>query len=190
MISKNKGYGFIGFFLLIITLTSLACNLPMAIRGYDNIEVSEEAAFSFEGNMQDTVEELKETGQLELTISESELTSYIQTKLNQDPNSVVRNTQIYLRDGKIQLTGDVKQGNLTLPMKASLNVQADGSGGIDYEVDSASVGPLKLPSNILNEITDQVQVFVGSSISGQIPNLYIDSITISDGFINIFGRSR
>lgn len=187
--SKTK---FLFAILLPLTLifTSLACSLPQVVFGSRAVEVSEEAAASFEENLQDTAEEFKDTGQLEITISESELTSYIATQLNQSPNPAFTNPQIFLRDGQIQLTGNVDQGTITLPLKAALTVQADGFGGVDYEVVSASIGPLKLPAEMLNLVADQVQKSVGSNIALQIPNIYVEEITVSDGNLVIKGHSR
>lgn len=190
MIPKNKRHWVIATLLLTLAITSLACNLPLLIQDTRSNEISEQAADNFEENILETVKELKETGILSLTITEAELTSSIARYLQQDPNPFFTNPQVFLRDGEIQLSGDVKQSNITLPLKASLQVQPDGNGGIDYQITSASVGPLNLPAVILNQITTQIENAVGSNITGQLPNLYVQEITISDGLLNIKGYSR
>jgi len=176
--------------IILMVATSLACSLPFLIQNRDRVEVSEEAANSFEETLEETAKDLKETGVLELTITETEITSYIDVQLKQQPEPIFTNPQVYFVENGIELTGDVTQGGLKLPLKASLSVRADGTGGIDYRVNSASVGPMQLPAGMLNQMTEQVENAFGNNISGKIPNLYIENITISDGIMMIQGYSR
>ncbi len=179
--------------LMIITVlitTSLACSLPFLFQDKDAVEISEGAAKSFEENMENTVDDLKETGVLELTITESEITSYIQAQLQEQSTPFFSNPEIRFTNDHIEVKGDVKQGGLNLPLKADLSVGTDGDGGIDYQVNSASIGPLKLPAEMLNEMTNQIEKALGNNISGKIPNLYIEEITIQEGYMLIKGHSR
>ena len=175
--------------VFMLVFSSLACALPF--RGAQPtqapIVVSTESAGEMEKQIDEAANEFKQTGKIELQFTETQITSYIDEQLKSQPDQIFTNPQIFLQNGEIQLTGDIHQSNLTLPLKAGLKLQADGTGGVDYELTSATIGPLPLPTSLVDVLTSQIEKALGSNFTGQIPNLYIEEISIADGVMTVRG---
>ncbi len=183
------------YILLIVCLfifSSLACSLPQAILRPDPtpIPVSSEAITEMKDNIDEAARTFQETGEVNLQITEVQITSYLVNELNSQDNPFVQYPQILLRDGEIQMTADYQQGELTLPLKAAISVEADGFGGLAYELTSASIGPLALPEALVGQMLGQFQQMFDNNISSQLDNVFIESITIADGTMTIQGHSR
>jgi hypothetical protein len=185
-------YRYLYLLLCVFVLASLACSLPQAIFRPDPtpLPISSEAITEMKDNLDEAVKTFKETGEVNLQITELQITSYLVNELNSQENPFVQNPQLLLRDGEIQMTADYQQGELTLPLKAAISVEADGAGGLAYELTSASIGPLALPEALVGQMLGQFQQMFDNNISGQLDNVYIESITIADGTMTIQGHSR
>ena len=191
-VRTKSTYRYIFLPICVIVLTSLACSLPQAIFGPEPtpLPVSSEAIAEMKENLDDAAKAFQETGEVNIQISEVQITSYLVNELNSQENPFIQEPQIFLRDGEIQMTADYQQGELTLPLKAAISVETDGSGGLAYELTSASIGPLALPEALVGQMLGQFQQMFDNNISGQLDKVYIDSITIADGTMTIQGHSR
>ncbi len=75
------------------------------------------------GNIDEAAKAFQETGEINLQITEVQITSYLVDELNSQENPFIQNTGILLRDGEIQMTADYQQGEITLPLKAAISVE-------------------------------------------------------------------
>jgi uncharacterized protein YpmS len=182
------------FYLLavVMILTSLACSLPQAIFRPDPtpLPVSAEAVTEMKDNLDEAAKALQETGEVNFQITEVQITSYLVNELNTQENPFIDNPQILLRNGEIQLTADYQQGELAVPLKAALSIEADGSGKLMYELTSASIGPLALPEALVGQMLGQFQQMFDNNISSQLDQVYIESVLIEDGTMTIQGHSQ
>lgn len=193
MISNFFPRKFLGIFILFSSLiaASLACNLPQRTSTEATpIPISPASAQELEQNIQKASEEFLETGRLELTITELQLTSLVAEKISSQAEASFTNPQIKLQDGQIQVSGDLPQNGILLPVKANLSVAANEQGNLDYDFLSASLGPLSLPENIVNQISDYVRGIIDQNITTVTGNLFIEEVTIADGVMIIKGHSR
>jgi uncharacterized protein YpmS len=189
--SKSRaGYGFLMVLALLIVM--MACNLPQRkIADIPTpIPVTTASAQEMEDILGDAVKGFEETGTIDIEISESQLTSYIAVQLESQPDPVFQNPQIGLRDGEIQLSGDVTQGNLALPMKARIAVSATSSGNLEYEITSASLGPLPLPQSIIDQLSTQIDQVIETNFSSQLAGINISEVVIANGVMTIKGQAR
>lgn len=180
-----------GLSILIVSLvaTSLACNLPQ--RGTPTaIPISPASAAELEQNVLNAAEELEKTGQVELSITEVQITSFIAEQLQAQGDGTFSNPQVILQDGQIQVKGDVRQNGIALPLKATIAVAANQNGTLDYDFVSASIGPLPLPENIINQISAYIGSSVDQNISTLTGNIFIEEILINDGVMFLRGRTR
>ena len=67
-------------------------------------------------------------------------------------------------------------------------VQADGMGGLDYNVNSATVGPIPLPEAMMDELTTQLDQGLNSQLD--VNNVHIENVTIANGKLSISGHLR
>ncbi len=185
-------YRYVILTVCVIAFSGLACSLPQAIFRPDPtpLPISSEAITEMEGNIDEAAKAFQETGEVNLQITEVQITSYLVNELNSQENPFIKNPQILLRDGEIQMTADYQQGELTLPLKAAISVEADGAGGLAYELTSASIGPLALPEALVGQMLGQFQQMFDNNISSQLDNVFIESITIAEGTMTIQGHSR
>ena len=183
LIGKNK-ISFVIFLSVFVVISGLACKLPVMnnFSQTSKIPVSTESAGDFERNIETAQQEFNQTGKLVVEITETQATSYIAMQLQQQNEQVFKNPQITFRDSKIGISGDVYQGNLRLPLNAEVIVKPNGSGGLNYEIANASIGPLPLPESLLTQLISSIEKTIGVNITNNIPNFYIEEINIDQGF--------
>jgi uncharacterized protein YpmS len=180
-----------GFSILIVSLVaaSLACNLPQQ-NSPTPIPISPASAEELEQNIQQAAEDFEKTGQVEISITELQLTSYIAKQIQAQGDNTFSNPQVKLQDGQIQVEGDVQQNGIALPLKANVAVAANQNGTLDYDFVSASIGPFPLPENIINQISAYIGSSIDQNISTLTGNIFIEEILINDGVMFLKGRTR
>ncbi len=164
--------------LAILLLAGLACNLPVSQIGEPNTEPIP------------TILVPPANESLTITLTEAQLNSLVDQALQSQQQQVIRNAQVYIRNGYIQLQGDIQQNNLTLPLTLKITVAANGQGGVQYRILSASIGPFPLPQDMVDQIAAQLSTALDEQIQAATNNIYIENIIINDGSITISGHAR
>ncbi len=189
LMRRPKALFWLSILVFSLVATSLACNLPQ--RGTPTaIPISPASAAELEQNVLNAAEELEKTGQVELSITEVQITSFIAEQLQAQGDGTFSNPQVILQDGQIQVKGDVQQNGIALPLKANIAVAANQNGTLDYDFVSASIGPFPLPENIINQISAYIESSVDQNISILTGNIFIEEILINDGVMFLKGRTR
>jgi uncharacterized protein YpmS len=188
---KNKKYSCLSGFLVLaaLLLSSLACRLaPKAPQmPGDPIPVSTEAVASLEEKVQ-AVGQAASGETVELSFTEEEVTSFIALKLSSQFEEMITDPQAFLRDGKIQIYGDVKSGELVLPVVIMLEPKIDASGQARMELVSVDMGSIGVPDSLLTRIQDETSPLATELLTYSGENFNIESITVSDGVLKISGR--
>src|SRR5512147_151176 len=110
-------------FLAIASLlfASLACNFggfapPAAPTAAPTpIPVSTQAVQSLELTAQAAAKQAQTSGKVTLTMDEAQLTSLVALELQKQSNPEISEPQVLLRDGQVQLLGNVHQAGITAP---------------------------------------------------------------------------
>ena len=183
--------------LLIIALPvviSLACNFPginqPTPEEVEAIPITTESVQNLNDNIQSVIEDIQNGGPFQLIISESQLTSLANYELQSYQEYEIQNVQIYLRDGRVRITGDVEQNNINLPLTIVLKLSVDGSGKPEYEIVSASIGPFQIPESFLDQLTSMMDSILLTQILPANQDVVIEQITIKDGQLIISGYTR
>jgi len=183
--------------LLIIAVPmviSLACNFPginqPAPEEVGAIPVTTESFQNLDDNIQSVIEDIQNGGPFQLIVTESQLTSYANYELQSYQEYKIQNVQIYLRDGRVRITGDVKQNNINLPLTILLKLYVDGSGKPESEIVSASIGPFQLPESFLDQLISMMDSILVTQILPANQNVVIEQITINNGQMIISGYTR
>ena len=179
--------------LAILITASLACNLPGARRPKDTqpepIAVTTEAAGQLEDNVEDAAGAVLGGAPFTLTIDEAQATSAVSLRLQSIQEPSVKDLQIYLRDGQIQVFGDVERDGLSLPVSFAARVIAS-QGSLAYEILDARVGPFPLPESFVDELEAQLDQFILNQLSPNMRDIVIEDITIAGGVMTITGHAR
>src|SRR5574341_828366 len=126
-----------------------------------------------------------QNGQVSVVISEAQITSFLALKLAEQSNPPLTDVQVFLRDGKVQIFGNAKAGNVSTTALAVLAGNVTTEGQISFTVEKADFGPVpeKLLDSFSSALNEAFTGKVGSFASG----IKITSIGIADGNMAIIG---
>jgi hypothetical protein len=186
-------------FCLTLIFTSLACTIFVGGPDYSSlptVPVSTEITQSIQDEVARGFAEGMTTGTVTLNFTEAQLTSYIASRLQTDPNMqqdnkpLITDPQVYLRDGQMQIYGKTQQGLLTANIGIIISVGVDADGKPAIEIVSADFGPLPAPEGLRDTISAMVREAYTGSLGPVATGLRIETITIADGIMTISGRIR
>ena len=185
---------------LFLTLSILACNLPFLSSAQKptqeatvqleatEIPVTTQAVEQAKAEVKSAVATVASGGSIEMQFNETQLTSLAANELNQYAEANIKDIQVHLQKGQIQISAISEQGLLDLPADIAIAVQADGQGGLDYRIVSATIGPFPIPDSMMDELTSQLDR--GLSTQLQANDIFIDNVNIANGFFTISGHLR
>ena len=186
-------------FLLILALTALACNINVGGPDYSNlppVPISTEYAQSIEDEVRRAFEEGAQTGVITLNLTEQQITSFLASRLQSDPNlqqdnqPLITEPQVYLRDGQMQIYGKTQRGMFNANIGIIVSVGVDAEGQPDIEIVSADFGPLPAPEGLKDTIEAMVREAYTGSLGPVATGLRIETITITNGIMTVSGRIR
>jgi hypothetical protein len=178
--------------LLALLLAIMACTIHLGGPQIPdaNIPVSTEAALSLEEQLKQAKETAQQTGILTLRISEAQLTSYLASRLQADPEAVLENPRVLLRDGQVQVYGLARKGYFTANVAIIVSVTLDEQGKPKIEIVSADFGPLPVPQGLRETIQAAVQEAYTGAIGPAATGFRLETIQIADGFMTLSGRVK
>ena len=176
--------------LLLLAAVTLACNLGARATPAPPPPVSTEAVENLEATLENAAETIQETGEVHLEMDEAQLTSLVAFELQDSDEEMVSNPQVYLRDGQIQVYGDVERENISGTARVVMTVELDEDGRPDLNVVSASLGPFPIPGQLVDEIEAQLNEAFTEQLDSLAPKTRFESITIADGKMTITGHAR
>ena len=179
-------------FLIVLALASLSCSIFIGGPDYpaEPIPVSLEAAESIKEEFKRAVAAGVATGTVTLQINESQLTSYLLVKFAQQNKPLMREPQVYLRDGQMQLFGKVERGIFLANVAMVVDVSVDEAGAPRIQVASADFGPFPAPQGLNDAISAVIAEAFTGSLGPIASGFRIESITISDGLMTLSGRIK
>lgn len=178
--------------LLAFLIPALACRLSLKApsRPGDPIPISTEAAGRFAEEIQKAAEQVQQGGQVEVSFSEAELTSYVALQIQDRADLPISNPQIYLRDGKVQFFADYNSGSLNVPMRAVFLPQVDAFGNADISLETLDLGPVAAPETISERIQQEISQAFRLAVDEAISELFVESLVIQNGELNLIGSKR
>lgn len=177
---------------IFLALATLACSIFVGGPAYPEtpVPVSTEAAGNLDKHIHTAETAAADSGTLTLTITESQLTSLVASKLEEQDDPFLTEPQVYLRDGQIQIYGKAVRGSLQANIRIVLTATLDEDGKPVISVVSTDFGPLPAPEGLNSAIGDMVdQAFTGA-IGPAAVGFRLESISIADGTMTITGRIK
>jgi uncharacterized protein YpmS len=185
---NNKDFRIL-IFGVILAIISISCNLIQKNTfPNDVIPVSTEALNDLQNKLNTTGEQVATTGKIDVTITESELTSLVAFEIQSGGDQFIQNPQVFLRNGTIQLVADVSQNSISAKMDVKIVVTVSESGQPEFQIIEAKLGPIPLPEDIKTQIGTQILQAFSSRLANGSGKLYLDTITIADGKMVIKGE--
>lgn len=177
--------------LLVFGLSSLACNLfaGRLAPTPTGVATALPPTSSLEEQPEVPRVQTETQGGFELSITESELTELAARELASQPEAMLSDPQILLRDGQITILGNVEQSGFTLSAEIVLLPVINGNGDLEVEVISMSVGPFAVPQQMRDQVSSLANELVTRQLSDA-GNIRIESITIQDGVLRVSGSRR
>jgi len=186
--------GWLSVPILILFLSSLACNLPGREPATETplptIPISTEAVASLQDTLNAAKDAFENNQTVEITINESQLTSLVAIELESDPEIPLTDPQIYLRDGQVTLIASLTQNQIAVPVEIVLVLSADGQGNPEYKVVKGQVGPLPVPENLMNRLTSRLDESLASWTRVDNRQVFVESIAVGDGNLTLRGYLR
>jgi uncharacterized protein YpmS len=191
LMTKKKRSFYLFLALAALILASLACSLPGGGRPEGTpIPVTTESVEQLRENLEQAAKQAADTGEVDVVIDEPQMTSLVAFELEKQQDFNMTNPQVLLRDGQVQIYADFQQSGVVVPLAIKLNVSTDGQGNPRYDVVEATAGPLPLPDSIVAQLEAQLDAAIASRLSNNGQPLYVDSITVADGTMNIQAHTR
>jgi uncharacterized protein YpmS len=172
------------FWLLPLIFAGIACNFP----GSNSDTANQATLPSAQPEVTSPSTENDPPGQILFRISEQELTELVIEKLNSQAEPLLTEPQVSLRDGQVVVTGKVQQAGLSLSARMVLIPYLDESGVPYLEVDSMTLGPIPVPQEFQDQLSQAMNSALIQYFEQTVGNARLDSITISDGEMIITGR--
>jgi hypothetical protein len=180
-------------FFTILLLTSLACSVFVGGPEYpaQPVAASPDEALSMQTQIEQALLAGAESGIITLQISESQLTSYIAQKMQEQENPPFTEPQILLRNGQMLLYGKINQGMFGANMLITMNVTIDPTSGMPkIEIASADFGPIPAPEGVNTAISAIIDEAFTGSMGPVAIGFRLETITIADGLMTLTGRIK
>lgn len=185
---KNKSF----IALLIVSLATLACSVFVGGPDYPStiIPVSTEAVQGLQDQVTQAIATGAQSGTVTLQITEAQLTSYLAFKLESQPNPLISDPQVLLRDGQMSVYGKLQQGMFTANISMTMKVSVDENGQPKLEITQADFGPLPAPQGLNEALSALVSEAFTGSLGPVATGFRLESITIADGVMTVSGRVK
>jgi hypothetical protein len=176
-----------------LLLASLACTVFVGGPDYpaQSVPFSSDEVQNMRTQIEEALNAGAETGVVTLQITESQLTSYMTLKMQEQPNPPFSDPQVLLRNGQMQMYGKINRGMFAANMVITMNVNVDQTTGLPkIEIASADFGPFPAPEGL----NAAISAVIGEAFTGSVGPVAIgfrlESITIADGIMTLTGRIK
>ncbi|MDW8325565.1 MAG: LmeA family phospholipid-binding protein [Anaerolineales bacterium] len=176
--------------LAALLLTGLACGLSVGgpTPPASPIPVSTESVGELQDNLLKAATNVPASGEVSLTVTEQQLTSIVALRLQEQQSLPLRDPQVFLRDGKIQLFGVAEAGGLRANALIVISAGLTPEGGVVFKAEEANFGPIPVPEDLLEQVSTTVNEAFKSNFSSKARGLRITAISIQDGRLSLTGR--
>ena len=176
-------------------LVAMACTCSMPKLGSvgpapkATVPVSKEAAASMQKKIDQAASQAKSTGQFKVTVTESELTSYVDQQIKarqaQGDEIPLASPQVKLTQGQMWVYGTFLAGSSKVNGLVVVSLQVQ-SGRLKIQVVRVDLGPLPAPKLFIQQINEQIQALADEQSS----DITLASVTIREGEMDVTGKGN
>jgi hypothetical protein len=182
--------------IAVLGLVALACTCSLPKLGGGpvpaaTVPVSEEAAKQAQRKLDQARAQAKSTGQYRVTLTESEITSYVVVQLEQmkarGDQIPITNPQIKLTQGQMWIYGTFETDSSTKINGLVVVSPQVQNGKASVKIVRADLGPVPVPKPFLDQLNQQIQSSLDEQ-SSKAPDITLTSITVREGEIEAVGK--
>ena len=180
------------FVILSLVFATLACTMSIGGPDYpkETIPVSPISVEDMQAQLKAAFEAGAQGGDVILTITESQLTSFLSYKFDSEESPLFSEPQVHLRDGKMTIYGKTTQGYFVANIKIVIAVRIDEQGQPDLAIESADFGPLPVPESLANALSAIIKEAYTGAVGPIATGFRIEKIGIKDGFMVMLGKVK
>jgi hypothetical protein len=175
-----------------LILATLACQLQLGGPRPPSppAGLPSEASTPLEQAWASAVEAAGRTGEITLTVDESQLNGLVQQKLDADANSIILQPQVFLRQGQIQLYGVSTQGLVRARVHVSIKPVVNSDGQLEFDIPSAEFGPFPAPQALKEAVSRSINELFTGAVGPLAVGFRVTSVIITDGQMAIVATIR
>jgi hypothetical protein len=169
---------------VVIFLVGVACNLsggPTPPRSVPIVPPQEQKL----DQKIETLQPDPNTGQISITVTEAQITTYIIENLQKDYESILTNPVVVFQPGQVELYGTIKGDAFSTNGRVAMSVTINSDGKPVVEIREANFGPFPIPSGLLSNLSTAVDNAIADSMSEYQSEYRLESITFTTGTATI-----
>jgi hypothetical protein len=177
--------------VIALILSTLACSLiSPAAAPPTPTPISTEEMRALETELYSAAATAAQGGKVHLEFTEGQLTAAANTELEKQGETRIKDVQIGLNAGVLTLSGLVNQNGFEMPLTIAMRINVDDQGKPHTQILSGKVGMFAIPDDMLNQITGQVDQMITSQLQANGGNLFVESLSIENGKINVVAQMK
>ena len=174
---------------VLILIVSLACNLSGGPTPPRAVPTSPELAQSVETTLQ-TVQPDPTSGKLQFTVTEAQMTSYVNYNLRQDFEPILKNPVIVFQPDKMELYGTIQSDSITANGQVVMSVDINDQGKPSVKITEANFGPIPVPTGLLTNLSTAIDRSLSDAMSQNNSDYQLESIKITTGSATVTIRKK
>lgn len=178
--------------LTALTAASLACSI--FVGGPDYPAATVPVSTAAVGNLQDQIQQAlldgAQSGTVTFQISESQLTSYLTYKFDEQSDPLIRDPMVLLRDGQMVVYGKAQSGLFIANIQVTMQVSVDENGQPKIAVTQSDFGPLPAPQGLNEAVSALLEEAFTGSLGPVATGFRLESISIAGGTMTVTGRIK
>jgi hypothetical protein len=173
-------------------LTTLACQIDVGgpARPGERIASDENQATQVAETWSQALSAAIETGEVTVLFDESQITGFVQSRMQTNDTPLLANPQIYLRDGQILVHGIFERGIFKASALLRIEPFIGSDGELSMRLIEATVGPIPAPDLLMESVSALLTEALTGSVGSLATGIRITSIAISNGEMAIVGQLR
>ena len=182
----------LGFSALCLSLAGLACQINVGGPSppSEPIQISTLDALQLEENWRAAFEADPVAGRVTVVITERQLTAFLAARMADAQNPLLKDPQVRLQAGEIQIFGVASAGPLEASALLTIQPLVDPEGVLAFNITTAEVGPVPIPDTLKQGLSDLLTEAFTGKLGSLATGIRITSLAIADGEAAIVGELR
>jgi len=182
----------LGFSALCLSLAGLACQINVGGPSppSEPIQISTLDALQLEENWRAAFEADPVAGRVTMVITERQLTAFLAGRMADAQNPLLKDPQVRLQAGEIQIFGVASAGPLEASALLTIQPLVDPEGVLAFNITTAEVGPVPIPDTLKQGLSDLLTEAFTGKLGSLATGIRITSLAIADGEAAIVGELR
>jgi len=177
---------------LALGFSTLACQLD--IGGPEPpgppIPTEDSAADDLTRTWQQALTSTVNQGQIMVMLTETQLTSFVASRMDPDEQSLLLEPQVYLRNNTIQVYGKTERGPVRAAILMVISPEITDDGDIRFELTDAEIGPIPAPDALRTTVSSLLTEAFTGTFGSLATGIRVTSIAIGNGEMAIVGELR